>query len=314
MSGWVGIDVSKETLEVHFRPSDKDMCVDNTQEGLGKLIAQMKTLEPELVVLEATGKLERLAMCMLAEAGFSVARINPRQARSFARAIGRSAKTDKIDAQLLAHYAEAVNPPPRRLGEAESSELTDLLNRRSQVVEMICIEKNRLAQMSQSVRVHIEAHIAWLENEKIIVDRELAESIEASSVWKELDELYQSCVGVGPVVSATLIVALPELGKLDGKQIAALAGLAPMNRDSGVFRGKRRITGGRTGVRRMLYMAAVAAARFNPAIRDFYQRLVAAGKTKKVALIAAARKLLVILNAMARTKQTWRSTTALSNT
>lgn len=295
MSGWVGIDVSKETLEVHFRPSDKDMCVDNTQEGLGKLIAQMKTLEPELVVLEATGKLERLAMCMLAEAGFSVARINPRQARSFARAIGRSAKTDKIDAQLLAHYAEAVN-------------------RRSQVVEMICIEKNRLAQMSQSVRVHIEAHIAWLENEKIIVDRELAESIEASSVWKELDELYQSCVGVGPVVSATLIVALPELGKLDGKQIAALAGLAPMNRDSGVFRGKRRITGGRTGVRRMLYMAAVAPARFNPAIRDFYQRLVAAGKTKKVALIAAARKLLVILNAMARTKQTWRSTTALSNT
>ena len=309
MSVWVGIDVAKDSLEVHIRPSGRCLSISNCADGIGELVREMVALKPQLIVLEATGKLEKLAMCALAGAGLSVARINPRQARDFARAIGRTAKTDKIDAEVLAHYAEAVNPEPRRLSESESSELSDLLNRRRQVVDMIQSEKNRLKQMGQSVKTHIEAHIAWLEHEKNSLERELAACIENSCIWKELDSLYQSCKGIGPVVSATLIVSLPELGSLNGKQIAALVGLAPMNRDSGMMRGKRRIIGGRRNVRSALYMATVSAIRYNPIIHAFYERLVAAGKVKKVAITAAARKLIVILNTIARTKQPWNPAT-----
>lgn len=306
---WVGIDVSKDSLDVYVRPSGQSMRVSNSTEGIELLLSELVPAQPQLVVLEATGKLERLVMSVLAGAGIAVARINPRQARDFARATGRSAKTDAIDAQVLAQYAEAVKPAVRELTDADAVGLAELIDRRRQVVEMILAERNRLAHVGEAVRSHIAAHIAWLEDQKTQIEQELESAIEISSIWRELDSIYRSCKGVGPVVSATLIADLPELGKLDGKQVASLVGLAPMNRDSGLMRGKKRIIGGRKSVRSALYMAAVSAIRFNPIIKSFYDRLVAAGKQKKVALTAAARKLLVILNAMARSGQMWNPAT-----
>jgi transposase len=309
---WVGIDVAKDTLQIHVRPSGESISLEYTQKGIAELLSLMKGFAPQLIVLEATGGIERMVMSDLAVAGLSVARINPRQARNFARAIGYAAKTDKIDAQVLAHYAEAVRPEPRRLSEEEGSELAELTGRRRDVVEMLTAERNRLRRTNSPIKGHIEAHIAWLENEKKCIEREVCSCIESSSLWKELDGLYQSCNGIGPVVSATLIAALPELGKVNNKQIAALAGLAPMSRDSGIFRGTRRIFGGRKVVRCALYMAAVSAVRFNRAIRCFYLRLVGAGKNKKAAMTAAARKLLVTLNSMASTGQRWNPEMALA--
>ena len=304
---WIGIDVAEQTLQVHIKPQNEDFSVQNDEQGISQLLQKMKTLNPELVVLEATGGLERMVFSVLAGAGFGVARINPRQARNFARAIGQEAKTDKIDAQMLARYAEAVKPTPRRLSDAQTSELAELTDRRRQIVNMLTSERNRLRRAVGFVKTHIEAHIVWLENERGDIEEQVTGCIQNSNIWKELDDIYQSCSGVGQVVSSTLLTHLPELGQVNAKQIAALVGLAPMNRDSGYFHGKRRIFGGRKIVRCALYMAAVSAVHFNSVIRTFYQRLLDIGKSKKAAMTAAARKLLVILNAMARTKQSWRT-------
>lgn len=293
---WVGIDVAKDSLEVHIRPTDQAFAVPNTPEGVDALIEVLAPIRPELIVLEATGKLEILVMGALADSKLPVARVNPRLAREFARATGRIAKTDSIDASTLAHYAEAIQPGPSKLPEPEARELSDLMARRRQVVEMITAEKNRLKRMHPS----LHAHISWLKNEKTSIERQVEEIIKASDIWRELDLVCRSNTGVGKVVSHTLLAGLPELGKVNNKQIAALVGLAPFNRDSGLMRGRRSIVGGRAHVRTALYMAAVTAVRHNHTIKAFYDRLIAAGKPVKVALTACARKLLIILNAMVR--------------
>jgi transposase len=297
---WIGIDVAKDSLQVYIRPTDESFAVANTMEGIYALLERIAPIKPELIVLEATGKLEVLAMGAIAHAGLPVARVNPRQARDFARAIGYTAKTDAIDASVLAHYAEAVKPCVRKLPQEDAQELTDLMARRRQVVDMITAEKNRLKRMHSSVIPHIEAHINWLRNEQKSVERSVAELVKSSEIWRELDNIHQNVSGVGKVVSHTLIAGLPELGRVSNKQIAALVGLAPFNRDSGILRGRRSIKGGRAHVRRALYMAAVSAVRFNLVIKVFYDRLIAAGKPVKVALTACARKLVTILNAMVR--------------
>lgn len=306
---WVGIDVAEKTLQVHIRPLNQDFTVDNDDQGIEHLIQKIKDIKPELIVLEATGGLEITPILLLSASGFDVARINPRQARNFARATGKVAKTDKIDARMLAHYAEAIKPEPCRISDIHNSQLDQLMNRRRQIVDMITAEKNRLRRSIGLVKTHIKAHIVWLEDEKDNIQKQISECIQGCDEYKEIDDICQSCTGVGEVVSATLLTQLPEMGHVSAKKIAALAGLAPMNRDSGVFRGKRRIFGGRRVVRCALYMAAVSAVRFNSVIRTFYQRLVDSGKSKKSAMTAAARKLLVILNAMVRTKQHWQAAT-----
>jgi transposase len=297
---WVGIDVAQDSLQVHIRPTDDNFSVTNDSEGIDTLIDRLSEQHPELVVVEATGKLEILVIASLKNAGFDVSRVNPRKAREFARAIGRTAKTDAIDAAVLSHYAEAIQPPVRELPEAQSQELADLMARRRQIVEMITAEKNRLRRMHISVRPHIQAHIEWLKGQRTDIESSVEQLVKDSSLWNETDELLQSVSGVGKVVSHTILASLPELGTINNKEIAALVGLAPFNRDSGLMRGKRSIIGGRANVRTVLYMACVSAIRHNPVVRAFYERLVAAGKPHKVALTAAARKLLVILNAMTR--------------
>lgn len=299
-NSWVGIDVAKDSLQVYIRPTGDDFSVSNDAEGIDTLIERLSKEHTQLVVVEATGKLEALVIGSLVHAGFSVARVNPRQAREFARALGRTAKTDAIDAAVLAHYAEAIQPPARQMPQAETQELADLMARRRQVVEMITAERNRLSRMHASVRPHIEAHIKWLTSQRIDIEHSVERLVKASSVWHEIDQILRSVSGVGKVVSHTILSSLPEIGVIGNKQIAALAGVAPFNRDSGLMRGRRTIIGGRGCVRTMLYMACVSAIRHNPTIKAFYERLVAAGKPYKVALTACARKLLVILNAMVR--------------
>lgn len=297
---WVGIDVAQDTLQVHLRPTNDSFSVSNDSEGIDAIIERISHQRPELIVVEATGKLEVLVMASLIHAGFAVARVNPRQAREFARATGHTAKTDAIDASVLAHYGEAIKPPARRMPEAQTQELADLMTRRRQVVEMITAEKNRLKRMHASVRPHIEAHIQWLIGQRTDIQHSVEQLVKSSPVWREIDEVLRSVTGVGTIVSHTLLASLPELGVINNKQIAALVGLAPFNRDSGLMRGRRTIVGGRAHVRTMLYMACVSAIRHNPTIKAFYDRLIAAGKPYKVALTAAARKLLLILNAMTR--------------
>ena len=297
---WVGIDVAQDSLQVYIRPIGNNFSVSNDSEGIDALVECLSKHNPELVVIEATGKLEALVIACLVHAGFTVARVNPRQAREFARATGRTAKTDAIDASVLAHYAEAIQPPARQLPDAEVQELADLMARRRQVVEMITAEKNRLKRMHASVLPHIEAHIKWLIGQKTDIEHSVEQLVKTSSVWREIDQVLRSVSGVGKIVSHTLLASLPELGTISNKQITALVGLAPFNRDSGQMRGRRTIVGGRAQVRTMLYMACVSAIRHNPTIKAFYERLIAVGKPYKVALTAAARKLLIILNAMTR--------------
>lgn len=297
---WAGIDVAQDSLQVHIRPSDINFSVSNDAEGIESLVKRLLQQRPELVVIEATGKLEALVMACLVDAGFSVARVNPRQAREFARAIGRTAKTDAIDAAVLAHYAEVIKPPVRKLPHAQTQELADLMARRRQIVEMITAEKNRKKRMHASVQPHIEAHIEWLTGQKTDIEHNVKQLIKDSVIWNEIDKMLQKVVGIGSVASHTLVASLPELGTLDNKKIAALVGLAPFNRDSGLMRGRRTIVGGRAHVRTALYMACISAIKHNPTIKEFFERLIAAGKPFKVALTAAARKLLLILNAMTR--------------
>lgn len=301
---FVGIDVSKAQLDLAFRPEAK-FSAPNDEVGCAQVLARLRATPPTLVVLEATGGLEIPLTGVLAAAGVPVAVVNPRQVRDFAKAAGKLAKTDALDAQVLAHFAEVMRPEPRPLPDEQTQTLGAILARRRQLVEMLTAEKNRLGSARPPVRKSLRTHIAWLERELAHTDSDLAHAIRESPVWREKDELLRSTPGVGPVLTTTLLADLPELGALTSKQITALVGVAPLNHDSGTWRGKRAVWGGRAQVRAVLYMGALVAARFNPVIRAFYQRLCAAGKAKKVALTACMRKLLTILNAMMKHRTRW---------
>lgn len=311
---YVGIDVCKARLDVAVLPSGESFSVANDEEGLQALTGKLVGVSPALVVLEATGGLERPLAAALFASGIACAVVNPRQARDFAKATGRLAKTDRIDAGVLARFAEAIRPEPKAPPEAEALEFQAILARRRQLIGMLVAEKNRLsASASKKVRSRLEAHIRWLEKELARVDRDLAEAIEENPTFKENEALLRSVPGVGPVLCRTLLAELPELGSLSPRELSALVGVAPLNRDSGTLRGKRTVWGGRARVREALYMGALIASRFNPAIKEFYERLVAAGKPKKVALVACMRKLLTILNAVLRERVPWRCPHALNS-
>jgi transposase len=303
---FVGIDVSKAHLDVATRPTSAVTRFDNDEEGIAKLVAELSATSPRLVVLEATGRLHAALVAALGVAGVPVAVVNPRQARDFAKATGKLAKTDAIDATALAHFAEAIQPEPRPLPEEGAAELEALLVRRRQLVEMITAETNRLhACQSRGVRKDIQAHLTWMRRRLGDVDRDLDDAVRKSPLWRAKEELLRTVPGVGRITAVTLLAQLPELGTLDRKRIAALVGLAPLNRDSGKMRGRRVIWGGRAPVRAALYMAALVGTRRNPALSDVYHRLLAAGKPKKVALTACMRKLLTILNAMLKHSAPW---------
>ena len=311
---FVGIDVSKERLDVAVRPTGMgpegegwEVSYDET--GMRQLLSQLKSLEPDMVLLEASGGLELPLVADLAAEAVPVVVVNPRQVRDFARATGKLAKTDTLDAAALAHFAQVVRPPVRPLRDAETQALNALVARRQQVMSMIVSEKNRLGSTVIAVRPRIEAHIGWLQQELNDLDEDLRQTLRRSPLWREKDDLLRSVPGVGEQLSITLLAHLPELGTLDRRQIAALVGVAPFNRDSGKMRGRRSVWGGRARVRAALYMGALVASRFNPVIRDFYQRLLAAGKPKKLALTACMRKLLVILNSMLKHRSPWRDLT-----
>jgi transposase len=305
----VGIDVSKKRLDAHAIPSKRAIAVDNTAAGVGQLIAFLRELGPvELVLLEATGRYERRCAADLLEAGFHVAVVNPRQARDFARSLGKLAKTDRLDAAVLAEFA--------RLGHARTCEkvpenrraLDDLVTRRRQVVQMIVAENHRLEQLTQAAaRRSVHTVVRLLEQQREDLDREIALLIESDDDWRNRRDLLQTVPGIGPAAANQLVSDLPELGKLSRQEVAALVGVAPLNRDSGTVRGRRHVFGGRADLRAVLYMAAVSASRFNPTIRAFYLRLKAAGKPFKVRVIACLRKLLTILNQMVRNNEPWRA-------
>jgi len=263
-----------------------------------------------LIVLEPTGGFEMLVVAELTQAGLPAVVVNAKRIRDFARAIGRLAKTDKLDAKVLAHFAAAVRPPLRTLRNEEEEQLTALLTRRRQVLDMLTVEKNRLGTVRAKMRADLEAHIQWLSNSLKDLDKQMKEFVQGTPIWKEKDTLLQSVPGVGPVTSATLLGMLPELGKLNRQQIAALVGVAPVNKDSGKKQGKRKVYGGRADVRSILYMATLSAKKFNPIIRKFYERLIQHGKEKKVALTACMRKLLVILNAIRHSQRPWQTQAA----
>ena len=302
---YAGIDVAKASLDMVVHPSGKRWSFTNDERGISEAVSCLQGLSPSLVVLEATGDVEMPLTAALVVAGLPVAVVNPRQIRDFARAMGKLSKTDVLDAQVMAHFAATVQPTARPIPDAQTQELSDILTRRRQIVEMIVAERNRLLTARGVVNEGIQAHIAWLEQELANIDQDLRGKIRKSPAWREKDNLLRSVPGVGPVLSATLLAELPELGTLDRRQIAALVGVAPLNRDSGNFRGKRSVWGGRARVRAVLYMGTLVASRHNPTIRAFYQRLCAAGKGKKVALTACMRKLLTILNAMLRHRTPW---------
>ena len=302
---FVGIDVSKAQVDVAVRPTGKRWTLPYDETGIEGLIPQIVDLEPALVLLEATGGLELPLVAALAAAALPVVVVNPRQVRDFAKATGTLAKTDTLDAAVLAHFADAVRPEVRPLRDAETQVLNSLTARRHQVMTMLVSEKNRLGSAIGAVSPRIEAHIAWLEQELSDLDKGLRQTLRQSPVWREKDDLLRTVPGVGEQLSLTLLANLPELGTLNRREIAALVGVAPYNRDSGTRRGKRAVWGGRSRVRAVLYMGALVATRHNPAIRDFYQRLLASGKPKKLALVACMRKLLVILNSMLKNGSPW---------
>jgi transposase len=308
---YIGIDVSKDHLDVYLRPQAQAFQVSNDPDGLAQLVERLAPLAPAGIVLEATGGLEVPAAAALAAAGLAPALVNPRQARDFAKALGYLAKTDRIDAAVLAHFAEAVQPVPRPLPDEAARAFTALLLRRRQLVEMRVAEQNRLGTAAAPpVRRNLQKHIDWLNRELGRLDGELGAAVQASPVWRAKENLLRGVPGIGPTVARTLLAELPELGTLSRRQIAALAGLAPHNRDSGVYRGRRTIGGGRAGVRAVLYMASLSAARYNPVLKVFRDRLRAAGKLAKVVLVAVARKLLTIVNAMLRDGRPWDPKTA----
>jgi transposase len=316
---YAGVDVSKGRLEVcvrrgrQAREGEHAFGVSNDPAGMQTLLGSLLAERPALVILEATGGLERPVAAALAAAELPIAVVNPRQARDFARATGRLAKTDRIDAQILARFAQAVRPAPRPIPEEEVQALAEITARRRQLVGMLTAENNRLgAATTKLVRKRLQAHVRWLEKELSRTDRDLEEAINESPTWRENEELLRGVPGVGPVVARTLLAELPELGSLPPKQLAALVGVAPLNRDSGAFRGRRAVWGGRATVRAPLYMGALVATRHNPQIKEFYERLLSAGKPRKVALVACMRKLLIILNAMLKNRTPWRSPQSLA--
>jgi transposase len=305
---FVGIDVAKDRLDIHVRPSGESFTVARDGEGLAALVDRLKQIAPALVVLEATGGFEITVAAAVGSAGLPLAVVNPRQIRDFARATGKLAKTDSLDAAAIAHFAQAVHPEPRPLPDAQAQELGELVARRRQVIEMITSESNRGRQLqSKRLKKRIERHLDALQKELTEIENDLDESIRGTPIWRESENLLKSVPGVGNATARTLLADLPELGTLGRKQIAALVGVAPFNRDSGTWRGQRTVWGGRAGVRAALYMAALVASRRNPVIAAFYRHLRSAGKPAKVALTACMRKLLVILNAILRDKRPWQN-------
>jgi transposase len=302
---FVGVDVSKATLDVASWRSNEYRRFQNDPTGIQELIDWLKILQPELIVLEATGGLELPFVAELAYEKMPVAVVNPRRIREFARSIGQLAKTDKLDAKVIAHFGAATHPEARKLPTNDEEKLTALITRRRQIIEMLTAEKNRLHSARFSMKERIELHLSWLESELRDLDNEITKFIHQSPIWKEKDKLLRSVPGVGPVTSATILAMLPELGTLNRKKIAALVGVAPVNKDSGRRQKKRRVYGGRANVRSVLYMAALSASKHNPRIKMFYDHLIRMGKEKKVALTACMRKLLVILNAIIRVNQNY---------
>lgn len=303
----VGIDVSQATLDVAVHPTGEQWQVTNDETGVGQLVKRLVTLAPDRIVLEATAGYEVLALAALASSDLPVVAVNPRQVRDFARSTGRLAKTDALDAQVLAHFAAVVRPQLRPLPDAATRQLSALLARRRQLVDMRAAESTRLATALEPVRPDIRDHMRWLDKRIRELDRELHDRLRSSPLWRHQEDLLRSIPGVGPVLSATLLADVPELGTLHHKQLAALIGLAPLNRDSGRWRGKRSIWGGRANVRAVLYMATVTAVRVNPLLKLLYERLIRAGKARKLAITACTHKLLRICNAIVTHQTAWRS-------
>lgn len=306
MEVFVGIDVSKDRLDVHVLPSGEAFAVGQDAEGLAGLGERLKALSPRTVALEATGGFEVVAAGVLAGAGLPVVVVNPAQVRAFAGALGQRAKTDPVDAWLVARFAEAARPEPRPLPDAEQRLLSELAGRRRQILQMLVAERQRLGRAAEGrLRKSLKRLIGALEKELGEIDGDIDQAVRASPVWRRKEDLMRSVPGVGSTTARSLLAEMPELGTLDRRQAAALAGLAPFTRQSGQWRGKAFIGGGRTHVRSALFMAALSAARFNPLLKAFHQRLIAAGKPKMVALIAVARKLLILLNAILRDQKPW---------
>lgn len=302
----VGLDVAKAAIDVAVRPARRPPWrVLYDEAGLASLVESLAALTPALVVLEATGGYEARVASALALAGLPVAIVNPRQVRDFAKAVGILAKTDRLDAGVLAHFGDAVRPTPRALPDDAQADLAALVARRRQLVEMLTAERNRRHRARPALHPSLDAHIAWLETQLRDTDHDLQQRIEASPLWRSHEQLLRSVPGIGPATARVLLSELPELGRLSPGQISKLVGVAPLNRDSGQRTGARQIWGGRAPIRGALYMATVVATRYNPVIRVFYQRLRAAGKPPKVALVAAMHKLLIILNAMIKQQRAW---------
>ena len=302
---FIGIDVSKEALDVHTLPDGNALQFANDPDGIKAICKKFSKLRPNLIIIEATGGLQIPVATALGLKKFPVVVINPRQARDFARAKGQLAKTDKIDAEILAFFGKQMEPEVRPLKDEQAQELSALMSRRNQLIRMLVMEKNRFSRAYGSVRNDIEKNIGWLEERLSEIDTHLGKIVRASPIWRERDNLLRSVPGVGDVLSRALLSNLPELGTLNRRAIAALVGVAPLNCDSGKHRGRRRVWGGRSDVRSVLYMAVLSAKKYNPVIRDFYNRLKEAGKPHKVAAVASMRKLITILNAMVRSGQPW---------
>ena len=304
-SVFIGIDVSKDRLDIAFRPSLQRQQFPNSDEGIDALILVLQPSHPVQIVLEATGSYHRLLLSRLVAAALPAIAINPRQGRDFARALGQRAKTDSLDADILAEFAEKIRPEPRPVPDDATQQLDALCTRRRQLVTILSGEKNRLHSSPTSLRPRIQKHIHWLKKEIASIEDDIDQQIRSTPAWRQKDDLMRSCKGVGPTTAHTMVASLPELGQLGRHQIAALVGVAPFNSDSGHHRGTRHIHAGRIDVRVVLYMATLAAIRSNHVIRAFYNRLLAAGKAKKVAITACMRKLLTILNAIVRSDQPW---------
>jgi len=303
---FVGIDVSKTRLDISIGGGHEYWQVANEERGFMKLIERLRSLHPTLIVLEATGGLELPLVAEIASAGLPIAVVNPKRIRDFARSVGQLAKTDKLDARIIAQFAQMVRPGVRHLRTEEEEHLTALLTRRMQVIEMLTAEKNRSYSTRQVMKGVLQRHIEWLQDDLKKLDQTIAEFIQQSPLWSGKEKVLRSVPGIGPVTGATILANLPELGTLNRQKIAALVGVAPVNKDSGKKCGKRRVFGGRAVVRRTLYMAALSATKCNPKIKPFYENLICRGKEKKVALTACMRKLLVILNVMVKNNEVWR--------
>lgn len=311
-SQWVGIDVSKASLDVYLRPSGKQFQVSNQTSGIVELVRQLQTFNIQQIILEASGGLELEAAQALQEQGYAISIINPRQGRDFAKASGKLAKTDRIDAAVLAHFGEAMQPAITVLSSVDEQALQEAVTRRRQLVEMLTAEKNRQSSLRGKMRQSVEEHLEWLKERIRELDREIEALTQAQEQWRSHITILKSVPGIGNVIATTLVAALPELGQVSDKRISALVGVAPFNRDSGKYRGSRTIWGGRSSVRAVLYMGTLVAVQHNSVLKAFYARLLAQGKAKKVALVACMHKLLRILNAMIRDGQIWQSPASTS--